>query len=131
MICEVFDKLIRRDFAIMFFILILMHLVPPLISIFIYENSNNCVLSKQKRVVLFSIFTFFITFISYSVLWVFRVESINWSFWGLSSVSDVAFTLRYMLLSLVSALTLPYIPRYIRKISTKPMEKNNRSKDDK
>ena len=98
----------------MLILLILLLLVPPMISVLLYERFRGCALPNQKRVILLLIFAFLINMIEYAAIWLRGWTYISWTLDGASSMTGVSFVLKYMALSLASAVIIPYVICLIR-----------------
>ena len=113
----------------MLIILIIIQIVPPMISVILYERFRGYTLSDRKRLALFMIFTFFINMIGYSAAWLRGLGSLDWSLGVNSTMKSTSFMLKFMALSLVSAIMLPYAVCILR-LKTKPgTEKTDNSED--
>ena len=99
----------------MLILLILLLLVPAIISVFLYERFRGKELSIQNRVILFLILAFLINMIGYAALWFRGQEHVSWALSGTSTMTSVSFCIKYMALSLVSAVIIPFVLYFIRK----------------
>ena len=98
----------------MLFMLLLLFLVPPMISVFLYERFKGYKLSHYKRGALFLIFAYFINMISYAAIWLRGWDYISWTLDGASSITGVSFCLKYMALSLMFAAIMPFLLSLVR-----------------
>jgi len=92
----------------MFFLLILIWVVPPMIAVLFYERLRGCALSYFMRVVAGLIFAFFITMIGYAALWLYGIDQLVWTLDVSSVMAGVSFVVKYMAISIVAALILPF-----------------------
>ena len=98
----------------MIILLILIMLVPALISVLLYERFKGYELSTQKRILLLFIFAYLINMIGYAALWARGWTYQSWTLDSSSTMTGVSFCLKYMAISLVSAVALPYILSVVR-----------------
>ena len=98
----------------MIVLLILLLLVPALISVLIYEKLKGYELTIFKRFALWISFVFLINFISYAAVWIRGWNYISWTLDKASDLNSVSFCLKYMAMSLVSAITFPFVLSLIR-----------------
>jgi hypothetical protein len=79
-----------------------------MVSVVLYERFRGHALPNPKRVVLFLVFAFFITMIGYVALWLRGWEYQDWTLDRYSTMAGVSFVVKYMAISIVSAIMLPY-----------------------
>ena len=102
----------RSDY--MLILLILMLLVPALISVLLYERFRDYELSNQKRILLLLVFSFLINMIVYAALWLRGWDYVSWTLNSASAMTGVSFCLKYMALSLVSAVIIPLLMNLVK-----------------
>jgi len=93
---------------------ILLMLVPALISVLLFERLKGCELPILKRVELLVVFAFFTNMIAYATVWIRGWAYINWELNCESTMLSVSFVLKYMAVSLVSAVALAFILCLVR-----------------
>ena len=93
----------------MVILLILVFLVPSLISVHLYERFTKHILSLFNRISLLLIFAFLINMGVYAAIWLRGWEYIIWTFDGTSQLASVSFILKYMVLSLLYSVALPFM----------------------
>lgn len=93
----------------MIILMILLLLVPGLISVLLYERFKGYTLSHYKRAVLLLIFAFLINMGVYAAIWIRGWEYVSWTLDSASVMSGVSFCLKYMALSLVYAVVIPFV----------------------
>ena len=98
----------------MLILLVIMLLAPALISVLLFERFKGYELTAQKRIALLLIFAFLINMLGYAVLWLRGITSIFWTLDKTSTMTEVAFCLKYMALSLVFAAVLPFVLSLVR-----------------
>ena len=99
----------RLGDAAMIILLVLILLAPALISVMLFEKFKGCELSIYKRIALFVIFAYLINMTVYASIWLRGWENISWALDSGSDLYNVAFCLKYMALSLVSAVIIPFV----------------------
>ena len=98
----------------MLILLILLMLVPALISVLLYERFKGYELSTKNRVILLLIFAYLINMVGYATLWLRGWDYQSWTLDGTSTMTHVPFVLKYMAVSLVSAVALPFVLSLVR-----------------
>ena len=93
----------------MLILLILLLLAPSLISVLLYERFKGYELPILKRIALWIVFAFLVNMIVYAAIWLRGWESISWGLDNGSDLYNVAFCLKYMVLSLVAAVIIPFV----------------------
>jgi len=93
---------------------ILLLLVPALISVLLYERFKGCELTLLKRVELLLVFAFLINMVGYAALWVRGRPDLSWTLDSASGMTDISFVLKYMAVSLVTAVALAFILSLVR-----------------
>lgn len=88
--------------------MVLMLLAPAVLSVYLYERFKGYDLTTEKRIALLLIFALIINTIVYAAIWLRGWESISWTFDSTSELRSVSFCLKYMALSLVFAVALPF-----------------------
>ena len=88
--------------------LILMLIAPAVLSVYLFELFKGERLLAEYRIALLVIFTFLINMIVYVAIWLRGWETISWSFGRDTSLTSVSFCLKYMALSLLFAVVIPY-----------------------
>ena len=92
----------------MVILLVLILLAPAIISVFLYERFKNEKFSGADRVMYFGVFAFIINMFAYVALWIRGHEHIAWTLGRASVLSSVSFCMKYMVLSLLFAIIVPY-----------------------
>jgi len=92
----------------MFFLFFIIYIVPPLISVILYERLRGYKLSNKKRIALYLIFAFFITLAGVVTLWV-----LGWGYqvWIPSTegvMTGLTYILAYAAVALGTAIVLPH-----------------------
>jgi len=115
----------------MLFLLIVIWVVPPLVSVLLYERFRGYELSIFKRVSLGLIFAFFITLVGYSALWFRGWQYQNWTLDAHSTMTGITFTVKYMAVAIVTAVILPYLVCLLRaaKVPEKKADAKNEDVD--
>jgi len=108
----------------MLFLLTIMWVVPPLVAVLIYEHYRGYKLPIFKRVALGLIFSFFITMVGYSALWLRGWQYQNWTLDAHSTMTGITFTIKYMAVSMATAIAMPYIICLIRAKPSSAKAKN-------
>ena len=98
----------------MIILLVLLLLVPAALSVLLYEQFIGYELSYYKRITLHLIIAYLINMISYTVIWLRGWTQISWTLDISSVLLNVSFCIKYMSLSLVSAVIIPFVLRYIK-----------------
>ena len=98
----------------MLILLILLMLVPAMISVLLYERFKGYELPNQKRVVLLLVFAFLINMVGYAALWLRGWEYHSWTLDSESTLTRIPFVIKYMALSLASAVILPFVLSLVR-----------------
>ena len=93
----------------MIILMILLLLVPALISIILYERFIGHALSDRKRAVLLLIFAFLINMLVYAAIWLRGWDYVSWTLDSASELTHTSFVFKYMALSLVFAVIIPYV----------------------
>jgi len=104
--------------------LILIQIVPPMVSVFLYERLRGYKLTDRRRIALFLIFTFSINVITYFVMWIRGWPTLKWTLDSSSSLISVSFVLKCMAISSISAVVIPCLICLVReKTKTIPGDK--------
>ena len=98
----------------MLILLILLMLVPAMISVLLYEKFKGNELSTKQRVILLLIFAYIINLVGYATLWLRGWEYHNWSLGSDSSMTGVSFVVKYMAITFVAAVALPFVLSLVR-----------------
>jgi hypothetical protein len=98
----------------MLILLILLMLVPAMISVLLFERFRGYELTTQKRVILLLIFAFFINMVGYAALWLRGWEYHSWTLDGDSTMTSIPFVIKYMAISLVSAVVIAFVLSLVR-----------------
>ena len=107
----------------MLILLIILLIVPPMLSVILYERFRGYTLPDRKRLALGLIFAFLINMIAYAFMWWRGWEYHSWALGDASSMTHISFVVKYMAITLVSAIIIPYIICLVRsKSSAKPDE---------
>ena len=93
----------------MIVLLTLMLLAPALISVLLYEKLKGYEFSYYMRVALLVVFAFIINMVVYATIWLRGWVNISLALDGGSDLYNVAFCLKYMAMSLVPAVIVPYV----------------------
>lgn len=88
--------------------LILMLIAPAVLSVYLYEQIKGERLSVEYRIALLIIFAFLINMFVYAAIWLRGWETLSWSLNGTSELTKVPFCLKYMVLSLILSVAIPY-----------------------
>ena len=99
--------------------LLLLLLVPAVLSVYLYEWFKGEKLSVENRIVLYVVSAFLINMFVYAAIWLRGHTSIVWSLSGFSSLTSVSFCLKYMALSLLFAVVIPYALSLIKVVKRK------------
>lgn len=94
--------------------LILLLLAPAVLSVYLFERFKGERLSADYRIALLVIFTFIINMIVYAAIWLRGWDTIYWSLGSASTMTSVSFCLKYMALSLIFAVVIPYVLSVIK-----------------
>ena len=93
----------------MLIMLVLILLAPALISVALYEQFKGNKLQLVERVALALIFAFVINMGVYAAVWLRGWNFVDWTLYGSPQLTNVQFSLKYMALSLVFAVVLPFV----------------------
>ena len=93
----------------MLVMIILLLLSPALISLLLYERFKAQTHSNLKRVALLFVFAFLINMIAYAAIWLRGWDYISWSLNSSSTMTMVSFCLKYMAISLLFAIIIPFV----------------------
>ena len=93
----------------MIILLILVLLAPALISVLLFELFKGYELPILNRIALWIIFAFIINMVVYAAIWLRGWKNISWGLDNGSDLYNVAFCVKYMALSLVAAVVIPFV----------------------
>ena len=94
--------------------MILMLLAPAVLSIFLFERFRGTKLSIEKRIAALMIFAFIINMIVYAAIWLRGWDYVAWTLGSESVLNSVPFCLKYMALSLLFAVIIPFAASLIK-----------------
>ena len=97
------------------FIFIIMCIVPPLISVILYERLRGYKLPNSKRAALYLIFAFIITVAGITALWVLGWGYQVWIPDTYGVMTGLTYILAYAAVSLASAVVIPHAICLLRK----------------
>ena len=98
----------------MLILVILLLLVPAMVSVLLFERFKGCELTNQKRVIMLLIFAYLINMIGYAVLWLRGWEYQSWTLDGESTITGVSFVVKYMAITSVAAVVVPFVLSLVR-----------------
>jgi len=111
----------------MLFLLAILMVGPPMISLLLYERLKSQSYSNLKRLALLLVFSFFINMGVYAAMWLRGWEYHSWTLDGTSSMTHISFVVKYMALSLVFAIVIPFVASLV---SAKSRIKHDSKGDD-
>ena len=103
----------------MLILLLLILLAPAVLSVFLYERFRGETMSLESRLALFVIFAFLINAAVYVAIFLRGWDTIIWSLDSSSTLASVPFCLKYMALSLIFAIAIPYAVSLVKVIKRK------------
>jgi len=106
----------------MFFLFALRHIVPPLISVILYERLRGYKMPFSKRAALYLIFAFFITVAGITTLWIFGWGYQVWIPDAQGIMTGLTYILVYASVSLAVAIVLPHSICLVRAKATEEEE---------
>jgi len=98
----------------MVILLVLMLLAPAIISVLLFERFKGTALSLQNRIAWFFVFAFLINMTVFMAIWLRGREQINLTLDNSSDLIQVAFCVKYMALSLLAAVAIPFAINLIK-----------------
>ena len=98
----------------MLILLVLILLAPAVISVFLYGKFKRCKFSNYECIALLIIFAFLINAGVYAAVWLRGWSSLIWTLDSVSSMTSVSFCLKYMALSLVFAVAIPFFVSLVK-----------------
>ena len=103
--------------------MILMLIAPAALSLFLFERFKGHKLSIDKRIGMLMVFALVINMIVYAAIWLRGWDYVAWTLDDRSVLTSVPFCLKYIALSLVFAVAIPFALSLVK--VTKRNEKTN------
>jgi len=92
----------------MFFLFAILHIVPPLIAVIIYERLRGYKIPNIRRAALYLIFAFFITVAGVAALWALGMGYQVWIPDNYGVVTDLKYILAFAAVSFATAVIIPH-----------------------